>query len=941
MKGDIPFHRSIRFKLLVSIIGSLVLLSLFLIQYGYVVARDALVQGTIEDLKHSTHLATNELRSTLNLYDEGLLDHDHTLDILIRKLAGEISQIRITVPSDRLELVSSLLPGIIQAGDVARWDDTDGLEPVDGFPAPGQKLTFDATDPDFGKTYRGLPYRGEVVGRLMRFQDNTVAVLITEPRLMQKIFLYYLRADRSRRNELENRIGLRVMRDPSTVTVEAAGDGYVYVITSYTPGWLVPGTHYPEDYSRVAIEQRMERGLPGLSTEEAKRKYRERYGRTAEEQFYHILEFMLRDNDPPLPIYTVIHPNLGFQNADSIESYGDRTIHKRKIGRDLAVAGEGVYDYWWKNPGETSPRKKIAHYRPFQWTSKDGSWSIDWVVGAAAYEDEAFAALGRIRLRIYLVSGLLVILTLLGLIYVFRHSFLNGFSELVTGSRNVLKQNFFVRIPTRGKDEIALISGAMNLLLEQIGESKQQAESIARELKVRSKSESDLQQLTRDLYVRSAMDIRSRMEGMIRVAEALQGAHFTDGVLRREVDTLLESGLRLRSFVNDFYEFSLIRSGSIPPAPSSVPVEPAIAFSFQRALEIAGLTHVDLNLIMANRNLHLHVDPVFLEAIFVNLFYYCVNRQKQGRFDLEIQDQGRWIAFQITLRDTVMKPGEAVSAFDFFAAIVDNPGAGTGLALCRLWIEALGGKITLASESDLGTRFLFTLPSRTPPAAEEKAQAPEKLESFLSWASPRMDEGDQLVSFHPPWSSDGTDLNNYARFYGSQQADAGRLYHGPDSEGFIILLMDRRECMQKAYDFQDSALVYQQALGHRGRAAAQHFVSVVRSDDSKLLKEIYRWQQWLSVPFLIEESVEVPADALRRKVMVLGTGEDRKTYYELYRPGDYLNPLREKTRTEFEKGVEEFFANRRDEAFWLFEEVLREDPSDRTASSFAYRNFWK
>ncbi|MCB1169686.1 MAG: HAMP domain-containing histidine kinase, partial [Leptospiraceae bacterium] len=425
--------------------------------------------------------------------------------------------------------------------------------------------------------------------------------------------------------------------------------------------------------------------------------------------------------------------------------------------------------------------------------------------------------------------------------------------------------------------------------------------------------------------------------------EALQGAHFTDGVLRREVDSLLESGLRLRSFVNDFYEYSLIRSGSVPPAPSAVPVEPAVDFSFRRAREIAERPEEQVNLIMAHRNLHLDVDPVYLEAIFVNLFHYCLDRQKNGRLDLEIQDQGRWIGFQLTLRDVVMDSREAVAAFDFFISIVDNPGAGTGLALCRLWIEALGGKITLASESELGTRFLFTLPSHPGPEKESSTRDHlADIKEFLTWSAPRIDEGDRLVSFLPPWKMQPEDLGSYVRFYGEQEQALGRLYSGTDAEGFIVCLVDGTEAMQKAYDFQDSALVYQQALGHKGRTAAAHYVSVVRSCNPAMLAEIHRWQQWLAVPFLIEDGVNVPADALKRKVLIL-TDENRhpRHYYELYRPGDYLNPLRRKTLTDFEKGVEEFFANRRDQAFWLFEEVLREDPSDRVASSFAYRNFWK
>ncbi|MBR30469.1 MAG: hypothetical protein CMN77_04100 [Spirochaetaceae bacterium] len=934
-RGDVPFHRTLRFKLLLAIVGSLGILSLFLIQYGYSVARDALVEGTIEDLKQSTQLATNELQSTLDFYDRGILDRPEALEIIDRNLAGEIRQIRIRLDVEELDQVQRLFPEIFRRGELD-WIDPviQDMDNASEFPGINEEL-------DHGSPAVPFLYRDDQIGWLLNL-DGQAGLLITDPELNLRLFRIYLQAGREQKSRMERILDLRIMRDPATVTVQAAGDGYVYVLTQYTPGWLLPGTSYPEDYSRQAIKDRMDAGLPQLDTPAEKQRYMDLYGSSAEEQYYFILEFMLRDNNPPLPIYAVAHPNLGFRNADSIESYGDRSVRKKKIGRDLAVAANGVYEYWWKNPGEKKARKKLAHYRNFHWDSKDGSWSVRWVVSAAAYEDQAFAVLSDVRLKIYVVSGLLALLTVLGLLYLFRTSVLAGFEDLVTGSRNILKKNFYVRIPVRGTDEISTVARAMNLVLEKVGESREHVESIARELKVRSKSESDLQQLTRDLYVRSAMDIRSRMEGMIRVAEALQGAHFTDGVLRREVDTLLESGLRLRSFVNDFYEFSLIRSGSIPPAPSCVPVEPAVHFSFNRAQEIAEVQS-SVNLIMANRHLHLDVDPVFLEAIFVNLFHYCLDRQKKGRLDLEIQDQGRWIGFQLTLRDTVMDSREAVAAFDFFLSIVDNPGAGTGLALCRLWIEAMGGKITLASESDLGTRFLFTLPSHPGPGVDPgQFEHTQNLASYLEWASPREDEGDRLVSILPPWTMKEDDLQNYARFYGEEEQLRGRLYSGKDTEGYMIVLSERDQSLQKAYDFQDSALVYQQALGHKGRSAGAHFVSMMRARDPKFLAEVHRWQQWLSVPFLIEGDMETPEEALRRKVLILKDEQNQQhEFYELYRPGDYLNPLRKKTLQDFEKGVEEFFANRRDQAFWLFEEVLREDPSDRVASSFAYRNFWK
>ena len=123
-RGDVPFHRTLRFKLLLAIVGSLGILSLFLIQYGYSVARDALVEGTIEDLKQSTQLATNELQSTLDFYDRGILDRPEALEIIDRNLAGEIRQIRIRLDVEELDQVQRLFPEIFRRGEL------DWIDPV-------------------------------------------------------------------------------------------------------------------------------------------------------------------------------------------------------------------------------------------------------------------------------------------------------------------------------------------------------------------------------------------------------------------------------------------------------------------------------------------------------------------------------------------------------------------------------------------------------------------------------------------------------------------------------------------------------------------------------------------------------------------------------------------------------------------------------------------
>ena len=142
-RGDVPFHRTLRFKLMIAIIGSLGILSLFLIQYGYSVARDALVDGTIQDLKQSTRLATNELESTLALYERGTIDRSDAMEIIARNLAGEIRQVRIRIDPADTELLTKAFPQIFRSGEL-NWVEPQfsELEPSD-FPGVGEEMWWD------------------------------------------------------------------------------------------------------------------------------------------------------------------------------------------------------------------------------------------------------------------------------------------------------------------------------------------------------------------------------------------------------------------------------------------------------------------------------------------------------------------------------------------------------------------------------------------------------------------------------------------------------------------------------------------------------------------------------------------------------------------------------------------------------------------------------
>ncbi len=79
----------------------------------------------------------------------------------------------------------------------------------------------------------------------------------------------------------------------------------------------------------------------------------------------------------------------------------------------------------------------------------------------------------------------------------------------------------------------------------------------------------------------------------------------------------------------------------------------------------------------------------------------------EDRLDFEVGDDGKGIALEH--HHSIFKPFYQVSGDEHHA---DQKGTGLELAICKGYVEAMGGNIELKSRLGEGTRFLFSIPAR-------------------------------------------------------------------------------------------------------------------------------------------------------------------------------------------------------------------------------------
>ena len=123
-----------------------------------------------------------------------------------------------------------------------------------------------------------------------------------------------------------------------------------------------------------------------------------------------------------------------------------------------------------------------------------------------------------------------------------------------------------------------------------------------------------------------------------------------------------------------------------------------------KALSFAVDIPVDLPLVMADRSQ--------IERVVANLVVNAIRYTKQGEIRIGAELRGHYIAVAVSDTGEGIPPEYLPHIFDKFVQVpgAATGGAGLGLAICRLIVEAHGGQISVQSEVGHGSTFTFTLP---------------------------------------------------------------------------------------------------------------------------------------------------------------------------------------------------------------------------------------
>jgi two-component system sensor histidine kinase KdpD len=189
---------------------------------------------------------------------------------------------------------------------------------------------------------------------------------------------------------------------------------------------------------------------------------------------------------------------------------------------------------------------------------------------------------------------------------------------------------------------------------------------------------------------------------------------------RELLETIQEESERLSRLVNNLLQMTRVESGALQLHRDWLPLEEIVGAALERLKQPLGDRPVTTRL---PEDLPLvPIDDTLIEQVFVNLLDNVLKYTPTGS-SIEIAawtGEGN-VTVEIGDRGPGLDPGEELHVFEKFyrGHPAAGRGAGLGLAICRGFVEAHGGRIWAEKRTGGGAAFRFTLPLiGTPPVLE-------------------------------------------------------------------------------------------------------------------------------------------------------------------------------------------------------------------------------
>jgi two-component system, NtrC family, nitrogen regulation sensor histidine kinase NtrY len=301
--------------------------------------------------------------------------------------------------------------------------------------------------------------------------------------------------------------------------------------------------------------------------------------------------------------------------------------------------------------------------------------------------------------------------------------------KLAEGAREVSEGNWGARVDVRGGHEIGQLGSAFNRMTAQLTEQREQLVQAERVAAWRELARRLAHELKNPLF-----PLQTTVENLQRAKE--QSPDQFEEVFRESTGILLSEIENLKNIVGRFSDFAKMPQPELGPVNVNEVVRSVVKL-FEAQFGAVGRPPITPELHLEDNLPTIQADGPLLHRAIENLVLNAMDAMpaggvlmlrtthEDGNVELEISDTGGGLT-----------PEECERLFTPYYTTKQH-GTGLGLAIVQSVVSDHGGRISVESETGVGTSFHIRLPAKPParivparppelsePAPNEKSEAP-------------------------------------------------------------------------------------------------------------------------------------------------------------------------------------------------------------------------
>ena len=212
-------------------------------------------------------------------------------------------------------------------------------------------------------------------------------------------------------------------------------------------------------------------------------------------------------------------------------------------------------------------------------------------------------------------------------------------------------------------------------------------------------------------------EIRTPMNAIVGFSALLDQQETDEATRRSYIDVIMQSSNHLLAIISDIVDISNIEANLVKIISGDININSLLGSLYNQFSQVAEKKKIRLSFTseLPDNDAFITTDSTKLTQVISNILNNAIKFTDIGEVHLLLQVQEKFLYFSIS--DTgIGIPEEYQSrVFERFYQVQGSTsriyeGTGLGLAISKAYVELLGGRIWLTSQSGKGTTFCFTIP---------------------------------------------------------------------------------------------------------------------------------------------------------------------------------------------------------------------------------------